>query len=440
MKVVRTVVGAAAVAVCCGLGSGQAFAQSNDEVFPQFQWNFSTPGARANAMGRAFIGTADDASASITNPAGLVRLTRPQGYFEFKATDLKVERLAAVDSLFTLRPTETSQKIGSPSFFSVSMPIMKKYAVAFTMHEFLNYRETFTLDPRPIPDSDNIFFGVQGDTDFKARSFAGSFAATLSPQLFVGVTVSSDRLTGTSTATRFGNEFHDSGNQFTVTASPIKVNETSIDDTASGTSMIVGALFLPNDKVTVGVQFATGASMEVDESLNFNPSTTTNQTLELASGFPKTITINVPHRFGAGVSVRPTPRLLTSFDFVYIGYSRLANDFTVIFDTAGLDGSEFEVDDAVETHFGAEYLLMQGRNSIFLRGGAYTAPNHNTRFTGSSDPNADAAQNAIYNLLPRDTEVIGTVGIGFVLGSRAQADFAVVGKAKEFVASIGVRF
>jgi long-subunit fatty acid transport protein len=55
-----------------------AGAQTNDEVFPQVQWNFSTPGARANGMGRTFIGTADDASAAVTNPAGLMNLTRPQ--------------------------------------------------------------------------------------------------------------------------------------------------------------------------------------------------------------------------------------------------------------------------------------------------------------------------------------------------------------------------
>src|SRR5207249_4906766 len=57
-----------------------AGAQTNDEVFPQVQWNFSTPGARANGMGRTFIGTADDASAAVTNPAGLMNLTRPQVY------------------------------------------------------------------------------------------------------------------------------------------------------------------------------------------------------------------------------------------------------------------------------------------------------------------------------------------------------------------------
>jgi hypothetical protein len=69
-------VAAAAAVVALGLAAGRARAQSNDEVLPQFQFNFSTPGARANAMGGAFIGLADDGSASISNLAGLVRLAR----------------------------------------------------------------------------------------------------------------------------------------------------------------------------------------------------------------------------------------------------------------------------------------------------------------------------------------------------------------------------
>ena len=50
------------------LAAVHASAQTNEEVWSQFQWNFSTPGARANAMGQAFIGVADDASQSRGKP------------------------------------------------------------------------------------------------------------------------------------------------------------------------------------------------------------------------------------------------------------------------------------------------------------------------------------------------------------------------------------
>jgi long-chain fatty acid transport protein len=83
-----------------GLTTGAA-AQSNDEVFPNLQWNFSTPGARANGMGRTFIGKADDATAAVTNPAGLFSLTRPQVYVEFKNSKLTFERHSARNSMLT---------------------------------------------------------------------------------------------------------------------------------------------------------------------------------------------------------------------------------------------------------------------------------------------------------------------------------------------------
>src|SRR2546428_5695266 len=98
-----------------------AAAQTNDEAtpFPSLQWTFSTPGARANAMGRSFVGLADDASAAITNPAGLTNLTRPQIYAEYKNTRLKVDRLAAVDSLRTLQPTTNTAIVNALSFLSL---------------------------------------------------------------------------------------------------------------------------------------------------------------------------------------------------------------------------------------------------------------------------------------------------------------------------------
>src|SRR5688572_261846 len=174
MPRVRSLALASATAVLVLYSSPAAFAQSNDEVFPQLQWNFGTPGARANAMGRAFIGVADDASASITNPAGQSRLTRPQFYVEFKSTDVKVKRLAAVDSFTTLAEQESSQAVNSITFLAASYPVNRKLTVGFTYSEFLRYEEKFSLDPRRVvlPGEDFIFFGVEGDSEFKGTSYA----------------------------------------------------------------------------------------------------------------------------------------------------------------------------------------------------------------------------------------------------------------------------
>src|SRR5262249_51851891 len=113
LRLVRVVL---ALVMVAGAMAGTATAQSNDEVFLALQWNFSTPGARANGMGRSFIGLADDATAAIANPAGLMNLTRPQVYGEAKNTQLKTDRLAAPDSLTTLVPTTFQSNVNSLSF------------------------------------------------------------------------------------------------------------------------------------------------------------------------------------------------------------------------------------------------------------------------------------------------------------------------------------
>jgi long-chain fatty acid transport protein len=436
-----------------------ASAQSNDEVFPQFQWNFATPGARANAMGRAFIGLADDASAAITNPAGLLSLTRPQVYFEFKSTDLRVARLSAFDSFTSLVPTTTSQKVNVPAFFSLSTPVGKRLAVAFTRHEFLTYRETFHLGVRLVPGAATAnlsLFPVDGSSNFTATSYAGSVAFAVTPQLRLGLTVSLDRLNATSTATRFG--FTCGGQpctaanavEFTVGNPPANLieNQTSINSTSSAPSVVAGVLWLPTDKVSVGIQYSKGPNLSVSESLQSNPgvtpfiSTSSNMPLKDSAGSPFVVPINVPNRFGFGAAFRPTSRLLATFDFVRIGYSRLANNFVAIFDNPPITGSQFSIPNVVEAHFGGEYLLHTGGVPIYIRAGVFTAPDHSTVFTPTTPPvNVDfnASQVAAYNLLPRKATVAGTVGAGFVFGKHSQLDLAYVG-TREFVVSLGARF
>jgi len=54
-------------------------------------FRFNNPGARANAMGGAFIGLTDDATAAYTNPAGLTILTEPEFSVEYKIGEITIE-------------------------------------------------------------------------------------------------------------------------------------------------------------------------------------------------------------------------------------------------------------------------------------------------------------------------------------------------------------
>ena len=161
------------------------------------------------------------------------------------------------------------------------------------------------------------------------------------------------------------------------------------------------------------------------------------------TGFPKPIAINTPDHFGFGVAARVMPKLLLAGDIVRVNYSAsLAKDFTIVvsFAEPNLNPSMFTIDDATEVHFGGEYNIVTGNNPVFVRAGVFTNPNHTVHFAATPAGHRNQLDcSTRYNLLPRDTEVNGTVGSGVAIGPRFQVDVAYVFK-KEFVASTAVRF
>ncbi|MBK6729134.1 MAG: hypothetical protein IPG63_18400 [Xanthomonadales bacterium] len=67
-----------AIGVALLAAASSAFAVTDEEGNASLQFNFSAPGARSLAMGGAFIGLADDATAAFSNPARLVQLASPE--------------------------------------------------------------------------------------------------------------------------------------------------------------------------------------------------------------------------------------------------------------------------------------------------------------------------------------------------------------------------
>ena len=69
-----------------------AIAQTNERIYEDLDFRFVTPGARAVAMGKTFIGLGDDATAAVSNPAGLSNLLEQEFSFEFTGTKIKHQR------------------------------------------------------------------------------------------------------------------------------------------------------------------------------------------------------------------------------------------------------------------------------------------------------------------------------------------------------------
>src|SRR2546427_10408748 len=99
--------------------AGEAGGLSNTETFGGFQFNFNSPGARALGMGGAFIGVADDATAVVTNPAGLVILQRPELSGEVKYSQFTTRIKGFSDFQWQ---KDFDDSVTTPSFFSFVSP------------------------------------------------------------------------------------------------------------------------------------------------------------------------------------------------------------------------------------------------------------------------------------------------------------------------------
>jgi long-chain fatty acid transport protein len=416
-------------------------AQTNDSTFDQFQFNFSAPGARASAMGGAFIGLADDATAAVTNPAGLVSLRKTQVYLEYKHSNPSIARLALPNSLSTGETSRFGDEVDYISFANIAAPLGGRATVAFTYHRFLNFKETFHLSPRPIPNTTQTYFPVDGSTDFRGEEFGGSLALKLHEGFSLGVTISGATLRAAATATRRGFTTGPSGRQ----ESPVIANRTSISSRDNGVGGAIGFLGGPWQGVSVGLRYSHGAKFGLQENHSVNPGfPTINSPLTPLPSWPKGITFDVPNRLGGGLAYRPEwlSRLLIVADIARTRYSDLTRDFTLVFTSPGLTAQNYEIVDANELHFGGEWNLIRGERLLYLRAGGLTNPDHGLSYKPTGNAQTDVFENALYNTRSRRTELGYTVGIGLTIGQHFQWDAAYVDikSFREFVSSVAVRF
>ncbi len=105
-----------------GIVCGVAVLAAAADARAQLIVNLSAPGARASAMGGAFIGVADDATTAVTNPAGLSNLSIPEVYGEFKVSDSSCQFCGTGTSAYL-------------SFASIAVPLNSRMTVAAFRHQ-----------------------------------------------------------------------------------------------------------------------------------------------------------------------------------------------------------------------------------------------------------------------------------------------------------------
>ncbi|GAK58147.1 membrane protein involved in aromatic hydrocarbon degradation [Candidatus Vecturithrix granuli] len=429
------------------------FALTDEEIFSQFQFNFLTPGARATALGGAFIGLADDATAVESNPAGLTQLYDPEVSLEFKyisyTTEQIFENFYAVTDIKT---REFDNSVQGLPFMSVAFPY-KRMVFSFYRQELVNYESSYRTSQYPIriPDSTFYFYPIDGATDLTVTNYGIGVAIQPVEGLSIAVSPRWSELDMEASVKRFDAtlEYDALYGYIPTDFSDTHIkNKTWIDDSDAEFSINAGVMWRLNflekildiPRISLGAVYRTGPRFEVTESFSYRllPTYVNNQ-YEVITDVGKlsdmtAFTLKVPDSYGFGLAVQPTNALTFTVDIVCIEYQDLLKDFDIVLDS-NEDKNDYTVDNAVEAHVGAEYVLTLGERLLALRLGGYYEPDHTIRYTG------DDATNKI--LFPGgDDQLHFTGGVGLVINEHFQIDTAanIAENNKQFSISTVYRF
>jgi long-subunit fatty acid transport protein len=377
---------------------------SND--FFGLDFRFNNPGARSTAMGGAFIGLADDATAAYANPAGLTILTEPEISAEFKYGDYTNRVPQETDT------EDFSDTNHSVSFLSLAHPTEKANITVYR-HHLVNIKTEFDI-LEEIDHRDE----VELDLDVVTLGLGVGFK--VSDTFSWGFSIGFAQL-----------EYHSRVDRFDLAGPDPQPSEfESVNDEDSAEHYTAAFLWSPTGKLSIGAVYRYGPEFDTDkERWNQFISDPGPPKYDFALDWRLANTLKIPDVYGLGISYRFLPNLTTALDINYVEYSDLLRNFRLEPDST-TDPDDFEIDDTVEIHFGIEYVMTLGNKPFAVRSGYFFRPDHSVRYVG---PITSPDDQQIKDRLDQkdDDEHVISAGFGTVLFDTLQVDVA--GSHSEFI-------
>ena len=438
----RLIAGLAGAMLAAGFAM-PASALTDEEVYRTLRFSVAVPGARAMGMGGASIAIADDPGAVYSNPAGLGFLDRPQAMLDFRgsAFDDTAESHPGDFLLGGLKTPATGtilleeDGVVSPHFLGYAHPIGDSFTLAFSRHEWLSQeRDSFSTYTSTFPGItfENSAPGVSrealasvGQLDMLMDVYSVAAAWAPAERISLGVTLSAARLdvvSGVDTYTYAILDANGNGTADTL-LKPVDYR-TEIDDSDVQLSFEAGVLWRPMDTLALGLVYREGPQFDLQERVRQDGVRAAELRANLAARGIGDVNGNfnnsfaIPDSYGLGVAFGPYLQsrggggLTIALDAVHVEYADLLDGYV-----AGLNNQLFATDstgvtvmieDETEFHFGIGYSWTVGyNNSIHVRGGAYSDPDHSIVTAGRGS--------GIGAQLGRDDVWHGTLGAGFTL-------------------------
>ena len=405
-----------------------------------FEFNLSNPGARSLALGGAFAGVADDATAAYSNPAGLVILVRPEVSLETRrgaaAVDFriwestKIVKFTPAGGLvlgvqFDTVELASRSSLDDVSFASWAQPY-RRWAFALYAHQLANVRGEVSFSGDALP-----FNSLERDSsvlvDVKGAGLSAAYRC--SDLWSIGATVvyydGSARVAERESIARTGRLRQE--------------RSALIDDTDIGYSL--GVLYRQDFGLSAGAYYRSGPRFAVTEQ-----EVTPGRPLERRTASP----LQMPSSMGLGFGYRFDTRVMVSAEWSRVKYSNLDRISSL---PTSIPDDRLTTDDADEIRFGFEYSFWDLPAAPALRLGVWFDPEHaleapepTSRCPGHEivsetsyqclsdrpiapeeiDPFVAAASaNGFRRLFPGERDVVHlAAGIGLILGPKLQVDIA----------------
>ncbi len=480
-----------------GAVAGPGLAQTNDELNAGLQFSFAPPGARSLAMGGAFSGLADDATAAYANPAGLVWLSRPEISLEGRHRNYKTlypdignasgePQGIGLDVLDTLVFSESVATTQGLSFASYVYPWRRRWRFALYQHQLADFRATvlsqgpFIRRTTASGEARSRLPGIQGDLTLEVKNTGFSTAYQATENFWIGLGLSAYEFTLDAISHRYETVLPRGGNSqaFFFHVAPIPKNERDRHVQSGDDSAVAGHFGLllkdANNRFSLGLVYHQSPRFAFSYSYAWGEKSIAN-----AAGDPNNdgiidaspnldyvdpgivralsgrSTFAVPDVLSLGFAWKPEVAWTLSAEVTHVRYSRLEPKSNILF--SGLENpnscGDFDLQGTpqdVPCRSSASRLerfviddanelhlgveyVFRGRTPLALRLGAWFDPDHQLRFAGTGPPPEDRFE-APFG--PGSDEIHTTGGLGIVLGGKFQIDVGFDFSARADLASL----
>lgn len=328
------------------------------------------------ALGGAFVGLADDATAALVNPAGLIELTRPEisvegRYRRLTQPFLKGGRLSGIatgqgqDTVSGPIFDSISDSDISPAFVSFVAP-RGRFRVAGFRSQLIRVDQEFNSQGafqfRGFDTRDTALAATRSVT----VDTYGASAAVETQRLWLGAGLLVQRFALRFQFDRFLHE------TFYGVPDP---KQNLFQFSQSGDDIGVGAvvgLLIPLSDAKVGVSYKRAPRSQFSSFSGGLVGTQQRSTAEF----------KVPDTLAVGFSAALGDALLVTTEYTRVFHAQLRSDYVEVLAGQGESRdriNRFTVASAHEVHVGVEYLLPVARRPA-LRGGFWFDPDHSVRY------------------------------------------------------------